>query len=347
MNILVITREFPPYILGGLSYHLKYLYEELNERGHEISVISGRPKSLRRSTSVNQPEDISVDWVEVPIQTGYQSVVHYYLYSKIRNRNINKFDVIITHTEFPFDLGPPTILKLHDCNQSQRQYYRQDLPPSAKIADSILNPIRKRVANRSLNKADHIIFNSKLTRKAWNSTHSTNTQSSVIYNGVDTDIFHPTEGINEDYYLFVGDSIRKGIHKVQSFAAEAEYPVYAVGQSIPSDPNINSVGRLDQDILAKYYSGAIATVHPAEFEAFGNVILESLACGTPVIVSEHCGVAEILTDSCGVITEKPQHGVKKIGRTSMRECTQLASQYSWDQVAARTENVIQSVLEKH
>jgi glycosyltransferase involved in cell wall biosynthesis len=70
------------------------------------------------------------------------------------------------------------------------------------------------------------------------------------------------------------------------------------------------------------YRSASVTVLPAENEAFGLVLVESLACGTPVVCTPAGGMPEILGDS----------GVGRVARSfepediavAIRECLELA-----------------------
>ena len=52
----------------------------------------------------------------------------------------------------------------------------------------------------------------------------------------------------------------------------------------------------DPDVLAPAYSAAWATALPSIGEAFGLVLAESLACGTPAVGSQHGGIPEVVDE---------------------------------------------------
>lgn len=56
------------------------------------------------------------------------------------------------------------------------------------------------------------------------------------------------------------------------------------------------IGARDQDRLRFYYNAAEALIMPSDYESFGMVALEALACGTPVIASEVGGLAYLIQD---------------------------------------------------
>lgn len=56
------------------------------------------------------------------------------------------------------------------------------------------------------------------------------------------------------------------------------------------------LGARSQDALQDYYCAAEVLIMPSDYESFGMVALEAMACGTPVIASEIGGLAFLVQD---------------------------------------------------
>jgi D-inositol-3-phosphate glycosyltransferase len=59
---------------------------------------------------------------------------------------------------------------------------------------------------------------------------------------------------------------------------------------------VTFLGSKNQDTLQYYYSAAEMVVMPSDYESFGMVALEAMACGTPVIASDVGGLAFLVKD---------------------------------------------------
>ncbi len=349
MRILVITREFPPHVVGGLSYHLGNLYTEIANRGHNITVLAGvcREAEDRADHLVDSAIDVR------PVRYGSFHGHHlsYPLAAAwaLRDIDSSRYDIAFTHTQLPYTLSLPTIAKYHDCPQAERPYFRRDFSLPIKIADSLIDPTRRIVERRSFTTADYAIFNSHRCKRAWRKHYEFGTPSTVIHNGINREIFYPREPThNEQYVLFVGDSERKGLTTVREFAKISSQSIYIVGESDISAPNVRTLGRVSQDQLATLYSDASVTIHPAQFEAFGNIVLESLSCGTPVVTTTDCGASELLTEETGVVTDNSATqvatGVEHARGLNRADCVALAREHTWARVATATLKLAEKIV---
>ena len=139
----------------------------------------------------------------------------------------------------------------------------------------------------------------------------------VIYNGIDLDIFKPTEsnfrekyGL-EDKYIVLGVasdwSERKGVDVMVQLSKRLDdrFKVVVIGtEKIDSGENILALPAQKQEILREIYTAADVFANPTREEAFGNVNVESLACGTPVVLFNTDGAPESIDDTCGIVVDK-------------------------------------------
>src|SRR5262249_12619289 len=75
------------------------------------------------------------------------------------------------------------------------------------------------------------------------------------------------------------------------------------------DDRVRLLGRVPQDRLPEIYSAADLLLLVSSHEGWPNVLLESMASGTPVIVSDIGGVADIVSaPEAGRILDDPTPG---------------------------------------
>ena len=353
MHLLVISRVYPPFGFGGLAKHLTYLYDEIASRGHSVTILAGKCDGFRLDENdAEQPQikNVEVKRVNYRFRKGFYLTFPLYLRKYLSTFDTSSYDAVITHTQVPFEFDIPVIAKHHDCIRRSRQFVRRGMPFWMKLGESALNLFRVPIDRLALQSADHAIYNSRMVQKDWQELYTSTPPSTVIYNGVDMDTFYPRdEHIKDDFVLFVtgsGDGWKNKLEHsgVMSFASESKYDVYVAGRSDVDHADINALSRLDHDTLAEYYSAAIATIHPSMYEPFGNVVLESLACGTPVVTNETVGAHEIIDDDCGVVTSDLVEGVRTARRLSERNCIMKAQEHTWERVADETLNIIRPMI---
>lgn len=151
----------------------------------------------------------------------------------------------------------------------------------------------------------------------------------TVYNGTNVDLFAFSEK-HEDYLLFTGRIIpEKGVKEAIQVARASNHRLLIIGpvsrdnqgyfdQYIKPelDDQILYLGRVDQDVLPKYYQKAKAVLTPIQWEEpFGLTTIEAMACGTPVI-SLHRGAApEIIEDGkTGFVVPSVNEMIDAVGK---------------------------------
>jgi teichuronic acid biosynthesis glycosyltransferase TuaC len=141
---------------------------------------------------------------------------------------------------------------------------------------------------------------------------------SVLRNGIDLNFFRPAEqrqlsrealGFDaRPTLLSVGHLIeRKGHHLAIEAMRELPDMQLVIAGDGPEAPalrrlvaqwslgeRVRFVGRLSQDRLREYYQAADALILASSREGWANVLLESMACGTPVVATPVDGTPEVV-----------------------------------------------------
>jgi len=135
---------------------------------------------------------------------------------------------------------------------------------------------------------------------------------------------------NELCFLFVSTSNkRKGIELLKQVFSSLDitkYHLYISGDNpgIYNQKNIHYLGY--QKNIEELYAAADFTIHPAIYEPFGQIISESLQCGTPVIISENTGAKELVANEFGIIINgfEKEDWLKAITNIKKREFSILS-----------------------
>jgi D-inositol-3-phosphate glycosyltransferase len=119
---------------------------------------------------------------------------------------------------------------------------------------------------------------------------------------------------------------------------------------------VTFLGKRGQDTLPYYYSAAEAVVMPSQYESFGMVALEAMACGTPVVASQVGGLAFLVKDGetgYTVPTGDPEalcHRLKMlINNQELRQkmgeqAFDFAQDYAWEKIRDRIVKLYKTVL---
>ena len=191
--------------------------------------------------------------------------------------------------------------------------------------------------------------------------------------------FSRAHGITTPFVLFVGRrASNKGLlDLVEAFAplarATVEATLVVVGEDggmgarvgarareLGLEGRVRQVGHVaDDGLLAAAYREARMLVLPSEYEAFGLVLLEAMAQGTPVVASKVGGIPEIVDDARTGLLVPPNspaplaEAIRRLWddpelarRLAETARGTVVPRYRWEAVAASIEGVYREVLRR-
>ncbi|HSG28816.1 MAG TPA: glycosyltransferase, partial [Candidatus Krumholzibacterium sp.] len=225
-----------------------------------------------------------------------------------------------------------------DCRAAVELAAEHRLPVVCRIHGSDINdyirfPGRKHLILEAMEKADSIVsVNEDLAaRLRYEGVEAGKIH--VVYNGIDRSIFRPLDrtecrerlGLDKDrkLLLFAGNlKPVKGIDilltALESFES-CDWELNILGRG-PERSHLEELagcgklagrvsfrGNVTLDEMALWMNASDFLCLPSLHEGTPNVILESMACGTPVIASDTGGIPEIVTENSGILFECGDH----------------------------------------
>lgn len=377
LRIAHVTATFPPYQAGTgiVAFHNA---AELARRGHDVHVFT--------ATVANAPAEETIDGVTVHrlrpwLKHGNAAFVPQ-LYWHLRS-----FEVV--HVHLPFYGGAEAVLALRARTKVPiiTTHHQDVVIPG--IIGLISEGHDRLVARNLMENAKFACFTSQDYGQHSKFAQGAALDICVLPNGVDIDRFRPGPSlaglakeigtVGSQVVLFVGALDRshyfKGVDRLLEAVSKLGNPnvkFVIVGSGDLRDDYIRHAvtlnvservvfpGYVPDELLADYYRLADVTVLPSITvgEAFGLVLLESLACGTPVIASNLPGVRTVVADGVDGYLVEPGNaadlanklgtmlGLSKEQRQAMGEAgrRKVEERYSWKSIGDRLEQIYGAAL---
>jgi glycosyltransferase involved in cell wall biosynthesis len=221
----------------------------------------------------------------------------------------NDFDLIDAHYFYPDGVAAVRLGEVLD----------KPVVVTARGSDVTWVP-RNRAARRRIqwaaSNASALVTVSQALKDKLSSLGPTPSSISVLRNGVDLERFGPRDrgairaglDLHGTVWLAVGNLVElKGVHITLAALAQQPQATLLIAGEGPEEARLRQVaerlgvsarvrflGIIPHARLCDYYNAADAMVLASSREGMPNVVLESLACGTPVIVAPFDGVTELL-----------------------------------------------------
>ncbi|HOA97563.1 MAG TPA: glycosyltransferase family 4 protein [Acetivibrio saccincola] len=324
MRVLMLSWEYPPRIVGGISRVVHGLAQKLGERGNEVHVITcwemgtkefekDKDVYIHRVHSYDVTPNNFVDWV---LQLNFSLLEHSI---KLINET-GKFDIIHAHDwivafaarVLKHSYFIPLISTIHATEYGRNCGIHDD-------TQRYINSIEWWMAYESW----RIIVNSEYMKEEVKHVFQVpEDKIDIIPNGVDLDKFDGYEKDmdfrrkyardNEKIIFFVGRLVNeKGVHvlidsvpKVLQYYNDAKFVIAGKGpqlEHLKAKANYMGVshkvyftGYVSDEELSKIYKCADVAVFPSLYEPFGIVALEGMVANVPVVVSDTGGLSGIV-----------------------------------------------------
>jgi len=320
----MLTWEFPPRIIGGISTHVYHLSRALVEKGTSVRVITCDFPNAPAEEIIDGVPVSRVDSGRVPESNFLLWIYH--LNSQMISKTTElfeteRFDLIHAHdwvvgraaVELKNRLGLPLISTIHATEIGRGGSLDGEYRRKVRDIERLLVEQSDGIICCSNYMLDHIQY----------VLGAVKTKIRVIPNGVEASRFNngrqpqliPT-GVSEDRktILYVGRIVReKGIftlldafEKLREQGKDVSLVLVGEGplkEDLAKEvlrrklnDRVKLAGFVDEKKLVSLYNSSDAFVLPSHYEPFGMVALEAMASRVPVVVSDVGGLSEIVED---------------------------------------------------
>ena len=328
MNVLILSVEFPPFNVGGISIHTYETCKYLSENDWHVCVLTFQPNKGKADFEYSQMEEIEIYRVPRPasFDDDYQKAyANQNIQIKLGILNLLKdghsYDLIVIHGYFLAEssIFAKDVFKAPIVYHSHTDYALNTSPENRAANAGTLSYAFERVL---CGEAHSIIAVSRYLKELLITNFGQDDKILIIPKGLHIDEYDKALSekkpkITNDFrIIFVGRiSVDKGIEVLLNAAAIAKNVIerrlilYIVGTAINREyldliksmikelglqGNVVFLGFKGQSEIAKIYCECDIAVVPSYGETFGKVAIEAMAAKLPTIVSNIGGLGELI-----------------------------------------------------
>lgn len=339
LTVMMLTWEFPPRIIGGISPHVYHLSKSLAKNGVKVYVVTcdfpGAPQheivdgvEVFRIDSYKNPSPNFATWVylmNVNMQKEAAALI---------NRLGVKVDILHAHDWLVANAGiglkhvfrKPLFATIHSTEIGRRNGLHFDYERMIHETEAWLTYEAWKVICCSNYMVSHVRWAFGLPEdKLVMVPNGVNIQEYARNKNADLTQFRRKFALPEEkLVLYVGRLVyEKGIHvfvnAVPKILGKVDAKFVVVGNGYMKEPLSNLVksmglahkvmftGFVDDETLKNLQRCADVSVVPSLFEPFGIVALEAMAAKSPVVVSETGGLSEIVEHDVNGVKVYPEN----------------------------------------
>jgi glycogen(starch) synthase len=376
MRVAMLSWEYPPLVIGGISAHVEGLAQAMARAGHEVVVFSLHHPDVDDDTTVNGVRILrartDLPWIPDGDLVARMASANHQLVQLAARLGSWRPDVVHAHDWLVAWAGDtlkalwnvPLVATVH---ATERGRHGGHVPPGMPAA---INSAEWWLTYQ----AREVICCSKfMAREVVDGFELPADKLHLVPNGVDPALWAPAEGAapaRERLVLSWGRvQYEKGFQVLAGAMALLRQRVPGVrcviagrGSYLPElqmqidlegvSDLVQLAGFVADDELRSLLHRAGCVVIPSLYEPFGIVALEAMAAGAPTIVARTGGLAEIVEGTGAGLLFEPGSSEQLADRieqvltrpavsTDLRDRARalLSDHYSWDAIAASTVDV--------
>ena len=342
MKVCRLSWSFPNrnQLTHGLGPNFYYISREQAKLGAELHVVT--PARLGEP-SLEEVDGVKVHRVGRPYNIG----------SMMKLRSLHQESPVsvvhahgtcgVTYPILRSLIKRPLVVHVHGTTLgSRRRFFNQRSHNKSHLLPHLRESLTLLRQRFFWGKADMLIAVSEAVRRELVELyHISESRIVVVPNGIDQDIFRPTEDAKALRSKLAIDNDRKIILYVGHFGPRKGLPILldamslvlrsapdafllAVG-GIPEwlnadvswdplretvrsrglDNSVRLLGPVQHQTLPAFYSAADVFVMPSHYEAFPKVVLEAMACEAPIVATKTGGIPEIVNDGTNGLLCQP------------------------------------------
>ncbi len=403
LKICMISYRSNPHC-GGQGVYIRNLSRALTDLGHSVEVVAGPPDPLLDSDvklsmldclNLYDPENMFrtpradelknpinlIEWLSVSTQ-GYPEPFTFGLraYQYLKNR-LSQYDIIHDNQSLSYGLlalsrSIPTVATIHHPITVDRRIAVKSVRSFRKKVQHLrwysFIGMQKRVSRRLPRIITVSDFSKQDIIREFNIPEE---RFSVVPNGINTQIFHPVEGIEREKDRIIvtnsADMPLKGLYyllqAVHDISKKRNIRLTVIGK--PKENGgveklidklrighlIDFTGRItDEEFVLQYARAAIAVV-PSVYEGFGLPVGEAMASGIPVISTTGGALPEVAGDAAVLVPPRDPEALAKaitglldnpkraeeLGKAGYKR---VMEQFTWKNAAEKTVEAYRETL---
>lgn len=359
MKVLMVTRDFPPYLVGGMGVFVKNMAKLLPKMGVKLTIIG--PLKNTKQRYEKRSDNLEIYRVSTYGKTFLTKVPSLAYFA---GRLARRLDHDLVHLLTPCftQFKCPTIAHFQSTRYGEYKGLTKNKIYLAGWLNTSYIPLEKNMAES----ADAIlVLTEKMKEEVSKFCNVDKRKMRALPNGVDLTNFRPSkkrERNNIKKILYVGRlDLRKRVSDlIQAFKQvdnkkRAELIIAGEGplrknlEELSKGYPIRFLGKIPHKNIPRLYRKADLVVVPSSYESFCIVILEAMASGVPVLTSDSCpdfGGLQFETGNIDSLIEKITEFLTNEKKTNVliQHGLNTAKKFSWDSIAQKLFGIYQSLI---